>query len=390
MKYDFETVIDRLHSDSIKWHVKENELPMWIADMDFKVAPEIIEAMEERVKHGVFGYCEPDENWKDAYVSFYKDRHALSINKDWLLFSEGVVPTISSSVRKLTSVGDQVVVLSPVYTIFYNSIINNGRIVRQVPLLFKDNAYSIDWKGLEEAFKEEKTTLMILCNPANPISKIWTKEELSKIGFLARKYGVVVLSDEIHGEITRPGTSYVPYLSADKENAKMSVIAVSPTKCFNLASLHSSAVIVPDLGLRKRVDRQLNTDEVAEPSTLAIVGAEAALNEGRAWLDEMREKVFENRDEAKEFLTRELPEVTLVDSNATYLLWLNISKVASDSTELLNYLREKTGLILSDGKAYGGNGSHFLRMNVACPTSLLEDGLERLKKGIKSYLSEKK
>lgn len=390
MKYDFETVLNRRETDSVKWHVKDGELPMWIADMDFKAAPEIIGAIEERVKEGVFGYAEPDDSWYDAYISFYQDRHSLKIEKDWLLFSEGVVPTISSSMRKLTSVADQVVVLSPVYNIFYNSILNNGRAIKEVPLLFDGENYSIDWDNLEKALEEEKTTLMILCNPANPIAKIWTKEELARIGKMARENGVVVLSDEIHGEITRPGLSYVPYLSASEENKKMSLIAVSPTKAFNLASFHTSAVIVPDKGLRKRVDRQLNTDEVAEPSTLALVGAITALNEGRGWLDEMREKVFSNRDRVASFLKEELPEVKMIGNEATYLLWLKIDEVASDSTELLNFLREKTGLILSDGKVYGGNGNGFLRMNVACPSATLEDGLERLKRGITLFEKEKK
>ena len=390
MKYDFETVLNRRETDSVKWHVKDGELPMWIADMDFKAAPEIIGAIEERVKEGVFGYAEPFDSWYDAYISFYQDRHSLKIEKDWLLFSEGVVPTISSSVRKLTSVADQVVVLSPVYNIFYNSILNNGRAIKEVPLLFDGENYLIDWDNLEKALEEEKTTLMILCNPANPIAKIWTKEELARIGKMARENGVVVLSDEIHGEITRPGLSYVPYLSASEENKKMSVIAVSPTKAFNLASFHTSAVIVPDKGLRKRVNRQLNTDEVSEPSTLALVGAITALNEGRGWLDEMREKVFSNRDRVASFLKEELPEVKMIGNEATYLLWLKIDEVASDSTELLNFLREKTGLILSDGKVYGGNGNRFLRMNVACPSATLEDGLARLKRGITLFEKEKK
>lgn len=389
MRYDFIHVPERRHTDSIKWDIGEKELPMWIADMDFLVAPEFQEAFIRRIKEGSFGYVQPQDTWYDAYISFFQDRYGLTINKDWLLFSQGVVPTISSSVRKLTKEGDNVVVLSPVYNIFYNSIVNNNRVVYQVPLLYENYQYSIDWDGLEKAFALEKTTLFILCNPANPVSKIWTQEELAKIGALARKYNVIVLSDEIHGPITRPGTEYVPYLSASEENKKGSVICVSPTKAFNIASIHTSAVIVPEEELRKKVDRQLNTDEVAEPNAFACLAAETAFNEGRLWLDEMRKVVFQNRDYVKNFLSKYLTDLVLVDGDATYLLWIDCSKLTDDGDKFVSFLKEKTGLIVSEGSEYGGNGKHFLRLNVACPQSQLDDALARLTKGVSLYKEEK-
>lgn len=387
-KYDFDEIQNRRNTSSTKWDIKENELPMWIADMDFKTAPKIIEAISSRVSQGIFGYTDQDEKWAKSYVDFYKRRHHLELKEDWLLFSTGVVPIISSSVRKLTKVHDNVVVLSPVYNIFYNSIINNDRVVLQVPLLYENGQYSIDFVSLEEAFKKEETTMMIFCNPANPISKIWSREEMERIGQLAKKYHVVVLSDEIHCEITRPGKEYIPYISVNKDNEQNAVMAISVTKCFNLAGIQTSCIVVPNEELRKKVCRQINTDEVAEGNAFAYLAAEAALNDSEDYLDELREYLFENRDYAKKYIQENIPSLSLVDGDATYLLWISLEKLCTDSDTFVSFLRKETGLILSSGRVYGGNGSFFVRMNVACPRKILADGLDRLRKGVDLFLKK--
>lgn len=387
MKYDFETVIDRRNSGSLKWDIKENEIPLWVADMDFPIAPEIKEALMKRVEHGVFGYTYSDDEWKKAYIDFNKERHNVIIPEESIFFSLGVVPTISSTVRKLTEVGDNVVVLSPVYNIFYNSIINNQRNVYEVELIRKDDQYFIDFDSLETAFKNEKTKLLILCNPANPIGRIWTKEELLKIGELAYENNVIVLSDEIHAEITRPGKTYVPFFDLSEHNRTNSVTAISVTKPFNLAGIHTSAVIIPNPEIKKKVERQLNTDEVAEPNDFSCVASIAALNKGREWLDECRSVLFSNKDHAIRYINDEIGVIHALDGDATYLLWIDCRNIAKDDIDLCSHIRETTGLILSDGKVYGKGGEGYLRMNLACPRRTLDDALNRLKEAIESYIS---
>ena len=387
-KYDFDEIHDRRKTSSTKWDIGENELPMWIADMDFMTAPKILEAISKRSKQGIFGYTDPDKGWAKSYVDFYKRRHHLILNEDWLLFSTGVVPTISSSVRKLTKVHDNVVVLSPVYNIFYNSIINNDRRVLQVPLLYENGQYEIDFPSLEEAFRKEETTMMIFCNPANPISKIWSREEMEKIGQLAKKYHVVVLSDEIHCEIIRPGKDYIPYISVSKDNEDNAIMAISVTKAFNLAGIQTSCIVVPNEELRKKVNRQINTDEVAEGNVFAYISAMAALNDSEDYLDELRAYLFYNRDYARKYIQERIPLLSLVDGDATYLLWISLEKLNTDSDTFVAFLRRETGLILSSGRVYGGNGSLFVRMNVACPRKTLLDGLTRLEKGVMLFLKK--
>lgn len=385
MKYDFDTVVDRRNSDSIKWHCENNELPMWVADMDFKTAPEIIEAFQKRIEHGVFGYSDYSKPWLDAYINWWDKRHGIKYSEEELIFSTGVVPSLSSIVRKLTTPNENVVIMTPVYNVFFNSILNNGARALEVPLIYKDYSYSIDWDLLEESLKNPQTSLMIMCNPQNPAGKIWDKETLARIGKLAFDNGVIVVSDEIHCDLTLPGHMYVPFASASEECRMNSITLVAPTKTFNLAGLQSSCAIVPNPRIRHKVWRALNTDEVAEPNSFALIAAITAFNEGGDWLDELREYISTNRDYVIKRLGEETPEVKVVSENATYLLWIDISKVSMDSEDFAHKLRETTGLWISDGVHYGKAGEGFVRMNIACPKVTLEDGVNRLIAGIKNY-----
>ncbi len=382
----FDTVVDRRGTHSLKWDVKEDELPMWVADMDFKTAPAIIDALNKRVEHGVFGYSIIPDEWNEAYIKWWQERHSFRIEKDWLIFSTGVVPILSSVVRKLTTPGENVLIMTPVYNIFFNSIVNNGRNVLQCPLSYKDGEYSIDFEALENAMAQPQTTMMIFCNPHNPVGKIWDRETLAKVGGLAKKYHVIVVSDEIHCDITDPDKGYIPFASASDTCREISITCVAPTKAFNMAGLQTAAVIVPDPFLRHKVNRGLNTDEVAEPNAFAIWAAIAAFNEGGEWLDALREYIYENRLIVETYIKDQVPQVKLVKSEATYLLWLDCSAICSDSEELADFIREKTGLYLSDGVQYGKTGEKFLRLNIACPKSRLMDGLLRLKRGIDQYI----
>lgn len=384
MKYDFDTVINRRGTDSVKWNVGKNELPMWVADMDFRLAPEIEKAIKKRMDHGVFGYSVIPDEWYEAYMKWWKERHDFKMKKEGLVFCTGVVPAISSIVRKLTTPNENVVIQTPVYNVFFNSILNNGCRVLESPLIYKNGRYSMDFDDLEKKLSDPQTTLMILCNPQNPAGKIWDRKTLEKVGDLAKKHGVTVISDEIHCDITEPGKNYVPFASVSEVCREISVSCIAPTKAFNMAGMKSAAVYAENPILRHKVWRALNTDEIAEPNSFACIAAIAAFSEGGEWLDALRGYISGNRKRVCEFVKNEIPEISVVKSDATYLLWLDISKTGMESTEAATKIREKTGLFLTAGSIYGEAGKYFLRMNIACPKTLLEDGLNRLKKGIKN------
>ena len=390
MIYNFDLKTDRTCTNSLKWNVSDGELPMWVADMDFPTAPEVREAVLKRAEHGIFGYTIIPEEWYDAYILWWEKWHQFKMKKDWLIFSTGVVPAISSAVRKLTTAGENVLIQTPVYNIFFNSIVNNGRNVVEAPLTYDGDGknYAVDWTELERKLADPQTTLMILCNPHNPVGKIWDKETLAKIGELCSRYHVTVISDEIHCDLTAPGRSYIPFASVSETCRKISVTCIAPTKAFNLAGLQTAAVVVPDETLRHKMWRALNTDEVAEPNAFAVDAAVAAFTKGAPWLDALREYIAGNKQLVGEFINQNLPKIKAVCSEATYLVWLDCKSLPGDGETICRYLREKTGLYLSEGRQYGKGGEHFLRMNVACPRSLVEEGLNRLQKGMDAYIKE--
>ena len=379
----FDRITDRRGTGSLKWDVKENELPMWVADMDFPTAPCVLRAIEKRAAHGIFGYSIIPDAWYDAYRNWWKTHHGLDISREELIFTTGVIPALSTAVRKFTTPAEKIVIQTPVYNIFVNSIVNNGRRVLENPLVYRDGGYDMDFADLEEKLSDPLTTMMILCNPQNPAGKIWSREHLARVGELCRKHHVLVFSDEIHCDLTAPGCSYVPFASVNETCRMNSITAVAPTKAFNIAGTQSAAVFVPEEGLRQRMDRALNTDEVAEPNAFAIDAAVAAFSdEGWEWLTALRGYIARNRETVYEFIRSELPDVYALPQDATYLMWLDVSRYTDNAESLQRRIREKTGLYFSAGNIYGGNGHYFLRLNIACPKALLEDGLKRLKTGL--------
>lgn len=382
MGYDFDTPIDRRNTNAMKWNVGEEELPMWVADMDFQTAPQLRAALKKRVEHGVFGYSEVPGEWQEAYVSWWKRRHGFLMEPENLIFCTGVVPAISSIVRKLTTPNENVVLLTPVYNIFFNSIRNNGARVLECPLAFTDGVYSIDFSCLEKALSDPQTSLLIFCNPHNPVGKIWSADTLSRVGELCERYHVTVISDEIHCDLVRPGCGYTPFAAASEVCKKISITCLAPTKAFNIAGLQSAACYIPDPALHHKVWRALNTDEVAEPNSFATLAAVTAFHECGDWLDELNDYLFENRRLISEFLSSEVPEVSAVWADATYLVWLDVRRFPASSEEIADKLRETTGLYVLPGSEYGAAGEGFLRMNIACPKQVLLDGMERLKRGM--------
>ena len=379
MKYDFDRVIDRRNTNSYKWDSEKDVLPLWVADMDFETAPCVKEAIVKKAQFGIFGYSIYGEEWEQSYISWWKRRHNFEIKGEWLIFTTGIIPAISTCVRKLTTAAEKVLVQTPCYNIFFNSIVNNGRVPLESPLAFDGTNYSIDFNRLEKDLSDPQCSLMIICIPHNATGTIWKKDERARIGKLCKKHGVNVISDEMHCDVTVPGKSYIPFAAASDVCASISVSCISPTKCFNIAGINTAAVVVPDEFLRHKVWRGLNTDEVAEPNVFAIDATVAAFNGGEDWLNQLNEYIYENRKFAADYIAQNCKGLSVINAEATYLLWVKLPD-GIDGNVFAQRLKEKTGLFIIGGNEYGKTGENFVRINLACPRSILEDAMERLKK----------
>ena len=387
MKYDFETILNRKNTGSEKWNslfeilpnAGEDVIPFSIADMEFANPPEIKEELKKYIDEAVFGYTAATDAYYDSVISWMERKHGFSPKKEWFVMSAGVVPVIKEMVGLFTKPEDSVLLLTPVYYPFKMCIESSGRKAINSELILKDGEYSIDFEDFEKKIIENDVKLFILCNPHNPTGIVWSKEQLAKIGEICERNHVVVLADEIHCDLTLPGTEYTPFATASPVCEQISVTCIAPTKTFNIAGLQSAAVCIPNEVLRHKVWRALNTDEVAEGNVFAADVAIAAFNHGESWLNELREYLAQNRFYAEKYIEENIPSIHAVKGQATYLLWLDCKKIGMSSDKLAEMIREKTGLYLSEGCEYRGDGRDFLRMNLACPRSRLEDGLNRLK-----------
>ena len=377
-EYDFQTVIDRHSTNSLKWDLFDDDYPMWVADMDFMVAPNIQQAILKRASHPVFGYSIVPDSLFEAYISWWDRRYGLKMSRDEMLYATGVMPSISSMIRCLTDVGDEILIQSPVYHVFFYVIEDNNRKVLENELIFRDGKYEIDFDDLDE--KLSKVKMMILCNPQNPVGKIWSKEELGQIGELCKKHDVILISDEIHCDLTDPGTSYNPFMTSSDYNN--TILCISPSKSFNVAGFQSSVVYTKNPELLEKIRTQMHIDNSDSCNVFAVSAVEAAYNESEDWLEELKEVIFENKQIVKDYLEKELPVIRLVECDATYLLWLDCTSLNVSSNVLSEFLRSNQGLFLSSGSDFGQVGDGFLRLNIACPSKLLKEGLLRLKAGV--------
>ena len=379
MKYDFDKITPRRGTNSYKWDSTDDKevLPMWVADMDFPTAPCIINALEKRVEHGIFGYTRVPEEYYDAVISWFSRRHHWKPKREWFIYTSGVVPALSAVIKALTNVGDKVLTLTPVYNCFFSSIRNNGCELDSCALRYEDNTFSIDYEDLERRAADPKTTLMLLCNPHNPSGRVWTREELRRIGDICIKNNVVVVADEIHCELVHPGFTYTPFASVSEEFQKHSVTCVAPSKAFNIAGLQIANIIVENDEWRQRIDKAININEVCDVNPFGVIATIAAYNEGEEWLNQLLQYIHGNYLFFKDYCEEHLPQLPVALLEGTYLAWMDCRSLGIPSEELEEELMKEAKLWLNAGSMYGKEGEGFMRWNLACPRQLVKEGLER-------------
>ena len=382
--YDFDTIIPRRGTNSIKWDARppfdadtEGVIPLWVADMDFKAAPFIIDVLRKRVEHGVFGYvCVPD-SYYEAVCRWFSGRHGWKVEKDWIIYTTGVVPALSAAVKALSKPGEEVILQSPVYNCFFSSVRNNGCEILDVPLLYHDGTYSYDFDGLERACADPAAKVMLLCNPHNPAGRVWTREELARVGDIARRHGVTVVSDEIHCEIVMPGFTYTPFASVSPENQACCVTLCSPSKSFNTASLQIANIITSNPEWRKLIDRAINVNEICDVNPFGVLALEAEYSpEGAEWLKELNQYIYDNYLLLREKLT----DWTVCKLEGTYLPWVDVSSLGLPTEKIEEELLRNYKVWVNAGAMYGTEG--FIRINLATPRSVLAEGLDRVSRGL--------
>lgn len=381
MKYNFDEIVQRRGSNSYKWDTASEEdiLPMWVADMDFRTAPPIINAMEKRVSHGVFGYTKVPQAYFDATISWFGRRHKLILDKEWILFTSGVVPALSAVIKALTLPGDKVLVQTPVYNCFFSSIRNDECETVANKLIYKDGTYSIDFDDLEQKTVDPKVKLMLLCNPHNPVGRVWTKEELQHIGEICLRNNVIVVSDEIHCDLVYEGHAHIPFASINDEFMQKSVTCIAPTKTFNLAGIQVANIVAADENIRKKIDKVLNVNEVCEINAFAVEVLIAAYNEGEDWLEELKVYLYENYILLTDFFREYLPHLPVIKLEATYLVWIDCIALGSTSKEIADELLLKEKVWVNQGTMYGEVGEGFIRINIATQRERLIRGLKRIR-----------
>jgi cystathionine beta-lyase len=386
-KFDFDKVVDRRHTGAVKWDaVADDTLPLWVADMDFEAAPAIRQALARRVEHGVFGYTEVDDDYYDAVISWFSRRHHWDIQRPWIIYTTGVVPAVSCAIKAITLPGEKVLVQTPVYNCFFSSISNQGCSMVENELVRQGDSYQIDWDDFERKCADEKTTAFLLCNPHNPVGRVWTADELARMGEICARHHVRVISDEIHCELVMPGNTFTPFAAVNATNEDNCVTLNSPTKSFNIAGLQIANIICKDDELRRRINRVVNIFEVCDVNPFGPVALKAAYNESEDWLVALNGYIWDNYCYLKEFLQSELPQVRVARLEGTYLAWLDINALELTSDEATEKLRNEGKVLLSSGTLYGRRaGQGYLRLNLACPRITLKQALIRIGRVLSQY-----
>ena len=389
MKYDFDKRIERRGTGCVKWdeeapHRSEDRpltegkdvIPLWVADMDFAVAPAIQEAVKRRAEHPVFGYTHVQDAYYEAVIDWFRRRHGWEIKRRWMLYTTGVVPAMSCAIKALTMPGERVLILSPDYNCFFSSIRNNGCEVSESVLSFSGNhRYEVDWQDFEARCADEKCTVFLLCNPHNPTGRVWSREEMQRMADVCHRHGVRIVSDEIHCELTMPGHTFVPMGTVDPD----AVILNSPSKSFNIAGLMMANIVCQNAETRRRIDRAININEVCDVNPFAPVAAQAAYNDSEDWIDALNDYLWGNYQALCDFAAEHLPEWKVMPLEGTYLAWVNVTACTDDVDAYCDRILREAAVWLNPGTMYGPqSGRGHLRINLACSRSLLMEALQRM------------
>ena len=384
MNYDFDTVTDRKNTNAIKYDLAkkrgkpEDAVSLWIADMDFPTAPCIQKAVAEKAAHGIWGYSRPDNRYYDALKKWYKERHNFEVQNEWVVNTPGVCFALSTAVKAFTNEGESVLIQKPVYYPFFNIINSLQRKVVNSSLILKNNHYEIDFDDFERKIVQENVKMFILCSPHNPGGRVWTKQELQKISEICLAHNVLVVSDEIHSDITFGSNVHTVYGSLSEQALKNSIICTAPSKSFNLAGLQFSNIFIADEKLKKAFSEELDKTGYDEPSVFGIVAATAAYSEGADWFDSVKSYIWENILFAKNYIEENASQIKVLVPEGTYLLWLDFSKTGLSDSEINDRVLNKAKVWLDSGSMFGKEGEKFQRINCATPRIILEDALKRI------------
>ena len=384
---NFDEMIPRRDTNSVKWDSAADAevLPMWVADMDFRTAPAITEALRQRVEHGIFGYTRVPDAYYEAVVNWFARRHGWQMQQEWILYTISVVPALSATIKALTEPGDKVLMQTPVYNCFFSAIRNNGCEIADNRLIYENNTYRIDFEDLERKASDDKVKLMLLCNPHNPAGRVWTREELTRIGEICLRHGVTVVSDEIHCEFTYPGHAYTPFASISDDFLYCSVTCVSPSKAFNIAGLQIANIVCADEAVRQRINEVINLHEINNVNPFGVIATIAAYNEGESWLLQLLDYLRGNYECMRDYCAKHLPDFPIAELEGTYLAWMDCRKLRLSSKELEERLLQEAKLWLNAGTMYGDAGEGFMRWNLACPRARMLEGLERFRKFVLAH-----
>lgn len=380
-KYNFDELVNRRGTNSVKWDEEKEDgiIPLWVADMDFLAAPAIRRAVEERAKHGVFGYAIVGDSYYAAITNWFKRRHNWAIERDWIIYTTGVIPAISATIHALAMPGEKVLIQTPVYNCFYSCIRNQGLRVLESPLKREGNTYVVDWDDFEAKCADKKTTLFLLCNPHNPAGRVWTKDELARMNEICMRHDVKVISDEIHCELIMPGYVFTPFATVNADCQRNSVVFNSPTKNFNIAGLQIANIICANKEWYRRIDRAINIFEVCDVNPFGPLALEAAYNESEDWINELMPYIADNYALLKDTFAKEVPNYEVLKLEGTYLAWIDIRKSGLTANALTEKLLREGKVQVNSGVIYSKNdGEGYIRINLACPRATLQEGLKRI------------
>lgn len=390
-KYNFDEPIDRHGTASEKWDFlkerfgQEDLLPLWVADMDFQSPKPVIDALVSRAKHGVYGYTDLTQQYFDSVINWYKRRYNWTIRREWIVFTPGVIPAIDFAIKAFTNPGDKIIVQTPVYYPFFDSIESNGRQVLENPLKLNEGRYEMDFEDLERKAKDPRARVMILCSPHNPVGRVWSKQELTKLGKTCLENNLLVISDEIHSDIRYPDIVHTNFATISEDFSNNSITCTSASKTFNLAGLQISNIIIPNGKIRQDFLNSVSTMGMDLPNSFAATAVQVAYNECEDWFEEFLKYLKGNLDFLKEFIRKEIPEVKVIEPEGTYLVWLDFRAIEPDPERLQNLLIKKANVAFVSGSVFRSGGEGFERVNIACPRSILERALSRVVDVVKDH-----